>query len=232
MSGGVHILNYHHVHDGPDGAFRITPEKFRSQMEALLAQWYVPITLETLLDARRGGPLPAHAILVSFDDGYQDFVLHAWPVLRALHVPATLFVIADAIGGVNDWDDLPGPPHRHLSAEQLRTLVREGCSFGSHSRSHPMLTRVDAARLHEEVAGSRAVLESLLEVPVRAFAYPGGHRDERVKNVVAAHYEMAFATDVPAAGDPYDAPRFDPSFCRNATALLAHLHATPAFTLT
>lgn len=217
----LRVLLYHHVHDGPDGAFRVTPAKLRRQMEQLIRNWYAPITLDRLLAARQGGDLPANAVLITFDDAYEDVFVHARPILAELEIPAAVFVIADAVGGTNTWDgDMPR--HRHMNAEQLRQLVREGWGIGSHSRTHPILTQLSDGSLDDELGGSKDVLEEMLGVPVRAFAYPGGHRDARVKAATARRYEMGFSTDVFGpypAGDAYDVSRFDPSFCRDADEL-------------
>lgn len=217
----LRVMLYHHVHDGPDGAFRVTPAKLRRQMQLLLRHWYVPVTLDRLLAARHGGDLPANSVLVTFDDAYEDVFVHARPILAEMEIPATVFVIADAVGGTNTWDaDMPR--HRHMDAGQLRQLVREGWSIGSHARTHPILTQLSDAALEDELGGSKAILEEMLGVPVRTLAYPGGHRDARVKAAAARHYDMAFSTDVFGPypdGDPYDVSRFDPSFCRDADEL-------------
>lgn len=221
VASTLRVLLYHHVHDGPDGSFRITPARFRRQMETLLAAWYVPVTLDRVLDAGPMCPLPANAVLITFDDAYEDVFEHARPILRELEVPATLFVITDVVGGTNAWD-AGMPPHRHMTAEQIGALAREGWSIGSHSRTHPALTSADCD-LEAELGGSREALERLTGGRVRALAYPGGHRDARVKAAAARHYSMGFSTDNQPpypAGDRYDVPRFDPSYCAGSAAFL------------
>jgi peptidoglycan/xylan/chitin deacetylase (PgdA/CDA1 family) len=211
------VLNYHHVHDGPDAFFRITPARLEAQLRALLQAGFTPVALGDLDDS-----LPERPLLVTFDDGYEDFFIHAWPILRALRVPATVFVISGAIGRSNDWDDASPARHRHLSREQLTQLVREGVTVGSHSATHANLTQLDDAALEAEIAHSQQALQGLLGIPVRAFAYPGGHRDRRVKTAVARHYDLGFGTDG-TPDDRYDVPRFDPSF----SARLEELQSDP-----
>jgi len=93
------VLTYHRV-DEPDARpwlnpslLSATPSGFEAQMTALLRR-HQPIGLPELLAAHRSTrrPLPERAVLVTFDDGYRDFLEHAWPTLRRLGIPATLFV--------------------------------------------------------------------------------------------------------------------------------------------
>ena len=93
------VLTYHRV-DRPDARpwlnpslLSATPAGFEAQMTALLRR-HQPISLSDLLAAHRSTrrPLPERAVLVTFDDGYRDFIEHPWPVLRRLGIPATLFV--------------------------------------------------------------------------------------------------------------------------------------------
>ncbi len=95
----LRVLAYHRVADpfrdpmqGDPGVISATPEAFADQVRLLLRH-YVPIglsDLEALI--RRTRPLPRRAVLVTFDDGYRDFLLHAWPVLKEHSVPVVLFV--------------------------------------------------------------------------------------------------------------------------------------------
>lgn len=94
----LRILTYHRVaelDEEPDlepGLISATPAAFEQEM-SLLASRYSPVSLNQVLDAHAGrGELPERAVLVTFDDGYQDFAEHAWPVMRARGVPAVLFV--------------------------------------------------------------------------------------------------------------------------------------------
>jgi colanic acid/amylovoran biosynthesis glycosyltransferase len=89
------VLTYHRIGDprrGPPGIVSATPKAFERQMR-WLARTGRAVSLDDVLRARDGGaPLPRGAVLVTFDDAYRDFDEHAWPVLRQLGIPATLFV--------------------------------------------------------------------------------------------------------------------------------------------
>jgi len=97
-SGTLAVLTYHRV-DEPGARPHLspaqlsaTPATFAAQMRALAARWHV-VSAQDVLDAVHGsGPLPPRAVLITFDDAYTDFAEHAWPLLRQLGLPVTLFV--------------------------------------------------------------------------------------------------------------------------------------------
>lgn len=94
----VRVLTYHRV-DWPGARLTLnprlisaTPDGFAAQM-ATLAAGHPVVGLSDLLAAAQGeAPLPPGAVLVTFDDACLDFAEHAWPVMRRLGLPATLFV--------------------------------------------------------------------------------------------------------------------------------------------
>lgn len=96
--GSLAVLTYHRV-DRPEahpdllpGLVSASPASFADQMDELVRH-YRPVSMAEVLAARAApGRLPPRSVLVTFDDAYADFAEHAWPVLRAAGVPATLFV--------------------------------------------------------------------------------------------------------------------------------------------
>ena len=120
-SNVIPILTYHRVSPLPPhgrplypGLISATPSEFADQMEYLQRHHRV-LGIEELLDARRGGfRLPPRSVAVTFDDAYADFAEHAWPVMRDLGLPATLFVPTT----------YPGEPDRVFWWDRLyRSLV-------------------------------------------------------------------------------------------------------------
>jgi peptidoglycan/xylan/chitin deacetylase (PgdA/CDA1 family) len=222
----VPVLGYHHVHDGEDSYFRTRPESLRLQMELLREAGYVPAPPSRLTDLKGVGRPAERLALVTFDDAYQDFRQFAWPILESLAIPATLFVIADAIGGWNDWDDTAPGRHRHLTAGELRQLHGAGVAIGSHTCSHRPLVRLSDSELESELRDSRHRLEDLIGGAVTTLAYPGGAAGLREQIAAQEWYELAFAVDPGPLGprcDPYLIPRFDPCFHQGAEDFLAQL---------
>ena len=227
----IPVLGYHHVHDGADDFFRTSPALFRQQMEMLIDEGYTPIGPDRLLELA-SATADRRYVMVTFDDAYTDFVDYAWPILQALRIPATLFVISDAIGGWNDWDTIRWAPHRHLDADALRRLHAQGVHIGSHSRTHRPLIRLWGSRLSGELHGSQHALQEIIGVPVRTFAYPGGSESWHVRRATRSVYDLAFATNADCRGatcDRYRIPRFDPCFCGDRNVYRRTLQAHCGF---
>ena len=87
----------------PDPCYTISTELLRSLVAFLRAN-YTIVGLSAVLDARRGvRPLPSHPVLITFDDGWDDNLRYAAPILSELGAPWTLFVAAGAVGVSGAW---------------------------------------------------------------------------------------------------------------------------------
>jgi len=120
--GDFGIWIYHRVPprppDAPAPTWNVTPTALRGQLKGLLARGYRAWPLRKVLDFnRQGRPIPPRTFVVTFDDGYENNYSQAWPVLRELEVPATIFVATAYLDGVAPFpfDDWPavGSPETH-----------------------------------------------------------------------------------------------------------------------
>src|SRR5438477_279294 len=83
--------------------------------------------------------LPGRAVLITFDDGYQDFADEAFPLLERHGFPATVFVVTDAAERTSRWDAAYGQAAPLMGWDEIRELSRRGVEFGSHTQTHPAL---------------------------------------------------------------------------------------------
>jgi peptidoglycan/xylan/chitin deacetylase (PgdA/CDA1 family) len=187
----VPILEYHRVAARAVGlpGLTVAPADFAAEMEWLHRAGYHALRQAQLYDALRfGAPLPPRPVLITFDDGYRDVLWNAVPVLRRLHMPATVYVITDRPGG-QDTSFLDWP--------ELRRLERLGFDVGSHTVHHVDLTAVPPTAAYEELLQSRLALERHLRRRVPWLSYPLGRVDPAVARLArAAGYELA-VTEVP-----------------------------------
>jgi len=93
------ILSYHRIDDEPHRSC-VTPQAFREQMHHLRNEGYDVVPLATVAAQleRRSGFAP-RTVAITFDDGFADNYLQAFPVLSAFGIPATIFVTVAGIGG-------------------------------------------------------------------------------------------------------------------------------------
>jgi peptidoglycan/xylan/chitin deacetylase (PgdA/CDA1 family) len=186
----VPILMYHvlaaPLATAPYPDLYVTPQRFAGEVDWLAGHGYHAVTLQRVYDSWRGArTLPPHPIVLSFDDGYLSQLRVAAPVLARHHWPGVLNLEVRNLQPV--WGIRP---------PGVRTLIRLGWEIDAHTLTHPDLTQVDDARLHDEVAGSRAAIRKEFHVPVDFFCYPAGRYDDRVIAAVqAAGYFAATSTN-------------------------------------
>jgi len=188
------VLMYHSVspYDQDPYEVTMTPRTFEKQMRWLHRRGLRGVSMGELLGAAAEGQA-RRLVGLTFDDGYQDFVRYAIPVLRRYGFTATAFVLAGRLGGENVWSR-PGPRKALLTAGQVREVAQAGIEIGSHGLNHVSLPQVDDIRLNAETARSRAILQELVGQRTHGFCYPYGHLDARVVEAVrAAGYDYACA---------------------------------------
>lgn len=182
------ILYYHRVSPGVPAAAGVEPSAFSHQMECLKRLGFEGVPLR---DAEANGT--KKPIVITFDDGYMDNFLHAAPILESYGFRATIFCVSRKSGSVSDWTSEPvwaGIPL--MNRGHLRELDRMGFEIGSHSRSHPDLSRLSLSEAREEIEGSRRDLEDLLGRAVETFCYPyGAFAKPTVEIVRSAGYRYA-----------------------------------------
>jgi peptidoglycan/xylan/chitin deacetylase (PgdA/CDA1 family)/2-polyprenyl-3-methyl-5-hydroxy-6-metoxy-1,4-benzoquinol methylase len=184
------ILMYHSVStNGPSGLarYRVTPAMFEEQLQYLRDTGFRSVTLEKwrlAMEAKR--PLPGRAVIITFDDGYRDFLTEAWPLLAKYDYSASIFLVARNVGRTNDWDQQHGQQKPLLGWEEIRELQRRGIEFGSHSLSHRPLTELPIEEAVREAVRSKTTLERGLGTRVRTFAYPYGASDGVIHHLIGA----------------------------------------------
>ena len=167
---------------------------------------------------------------ITFDDAFRSVRMNAVPELLSRGFPATIFVPVDFLGQAPGWEIRDGVNEQVMTCDELRALP-ELIEFGSHSLSHPHLTRIDAARLSEEVNTSRHKLAELLGSEVSLLAFPYGEYDDRVVDTCSqAGYERVFGID-PWPADPAgrDFVRGRVPVDLNDSPLMFHLKARGAY---
>jgi peptidoglycan/xylan/chitin deacetylase (PgdA/CDA1 family) len=167
-------------------------------MGYLAAHAYRVITLEALYGALGSGTeLPRRCVVLTFDDGFADNYHHAYPILQRFGFPATIFLTVGFIG----MDALPvlsgvsrsAPP---LSWEQVDEMGRHGIVFGSHTLTHPSLSRLSPPEAVKEIVESKRLLEERIGQQAAFFCYPKGDLNAGVKQVVRqAGYRAACGTN-------------------------------------
>lgn len=171
------ILMYHAVSDGTDRAsdpflICVSPATLDRQFAFLARRGLRGVSVRELLAAED----PSSLVGLTFDDGYADFHTAALPILRRHGFTATVYMVVDRIGAVNDWEET-GPVRTMMSLDQLRECADAGMEVGSHGLVHARLPGAGPEVLRTEIAESRTKLAELIGRPVDGYCYPYGDLD-------------------------------------------------------
>ncbi len=192
---GNPILTYHKLGPRParvrlQGLY-VSDRLFDRQLAELRAAGYTTGALE---DCARP-PVPAR-VVITFDDGYLNVLRRGTSPLARHGFRAIQFLVAGFLGQQNEWDVREGEaPEPLMSREEVREWLAAGNDIGSHTLTHPFLTRLTPEQAREEISASRKRLEDLFGRPVRHFCYPYGDWNPAVRDLVRdAGYTTACTT--------------------------------------
>jgi len=179
------ILFYHNIGYENYKSFS-TVDEFDYQMNYLSSNGIKSIDCNNL-DDETGG------FCITFDDGYEDNLIYALPILKKYNLTATCFIVPKSIGKTNVWDQ---HQFKLMDYYQIKEWIDEGMSIGSHSFSHQNLTKIKNNELKTEIDGSKKYLEDKFQLHINNFCYPYGKYNQIVINEVKkSKYKKAFTTN-------------------------------------
>jgi len=157
------ILMYHSVSAEGEGSLYVHPDNFKKQIEYLKKKGYKVITLkELILQIKEGNRFLPKTVAITFDDGFEDNFLHAFPVLEKYDMPATIFVVSGYVGVADGY----------LQWDQIKLMQRHSIEIGAHTRSNIYLPGIESSkRLWDEVKGSAEDIERkfIIKIYFQAF---------------------------------------------------------------
>lgn len=156
------VLCYHRVNDSGHPFFGGMPTAlFREQMEVLRDGFSVH-GLHELVELAAAGDVPANAVAITFDDGYRDNYSNAYPILRELSLPATIFLVTDAVDGNRlIWHDRVFDAFARTRVERARFDGGE-LVLGDLARRRESLARVLSVLRSSSPAARDGVIAGLL----------------------------------------------------------------------
>lgn len=213
----IPILLYHRVGKPENVNDNMDPVEFERQMSYLFNEGYNTIDLDEYLLFLKGlKALPNKPIIITFDDGAKNNYEVVFPILKRYGFKATIFVntayigkklwhskekrkfyfsleeaLRDGLNPDNLWT------FEYLSWEQIKEMSKDNISFGAHTHTHPVLTKVSRKRLIDELRDSKFILEQKLGKAVDYFSYPWGTFNKEVMVFVKkAGFKLALAVNL------------------------------------
>ncbi len=213
----VSVLGYHWFHATKPAVQMCMPTtKFREQMQAIKDSNIPVISMTQFLGWRRGElEIPPKSFLITMDDGWKSVYTQAFPILKELQMPFTVFLYKNYVGSNRGG--------RAMSIAMIQEMVESGlCTIGSHSVSHPKpgLVKATAKKgsdvfqefLQTEFGESKRFLEETFGKVITTYAYPGGfYTDEMFPIADQLGYDHLFTVKpgkVRRDSAPHTLPRY------------------------
>ncbi len=194
FEAGNPILTYHKL--GPRPArvrlkgLYVSAPLFSRQLQELRSAGFSSGELISV-----AGPHVPKRIVITFDDGYTNALRHGLGPLAQTQFRAVQFLVADRLGKCNDWD-IGEVSERLMDVVQVRDWIAAGHEIGSHTVTHPYLSKLPLPQAREEITASRKKLQDLFGKPIDHFCYPYGDWNRALSDlVIAAGYKTACTTD-------------------------------------
>ncbi len=187
----VPVLLYHHIEPMAQAKqeghawLTVDPATFDQQMSYLASKGYTSISADTLAQALITHQNLPKSVVLTFDDGYQDFYTYAYPVISKYNLTANLAI---PTGLMNN----PG----YLNWDQLKQMVASGKVFAyDHTWSHSSLPKDSQEKAQFEILTAKKQLEQNLGRPVNIFVYPYGSENGNTINLLRSDgFIAAFST--------------------------------------
>lgn len=172
---------YHKISTEKRDFLSVHVDDFKRQMNYISTKFDV-VPMKLLIDhLDKKSDLPENAAIISFDDGYEDNFTLAYPVLKKLNLPFTIFLVSDFIGKKVLHD---GFEQQFLSIEQLKEMS-DLANYGGHSLKHDSLMDLAPSQWENEITLTMKNLgETGLEIQ-KAWAYTYGAFPKKDENRMA-----------------------------------------------
>jgi peptidoglycan/xylan/chitin deacetylase (PgdA/CDA1 family) len=193
----IPVLAYHKIDWGNKSLGWITINRFRSHLDTIKSYNYTTISLNDLyLYKTKSESIPDNPIIITFDDGYENFYSIVYPILKKYNFTATNFLPTDFISNDKEdrhsnreWESKTNNEYnfeaKHLIWDEIKEMNDNNFEFGSHTKSHhPNLRSLSDKLLEEEIIESKDIIEDKIKNHVYFFSYPYGKYKSSIEKIL------------------------------------------------
>jgi peptidoglycan/xylan/chitin deacetylase (PgdA/CDA1 family) len=162
----------------------VSAEVFSKQVAWLKQNGFRNMRMTELESSAQNSKRKNPSVIFTFDDGYEDNYLEAYPILKKFGYTAIFYIPYNTIGREvlfsRDIRESNCPAHnRFMNWKQIRSMYRAGMEIGSHTLSHDNLVRMSDNRAKQEIVESKKKIEDKIGDKITSFCYPGGFFSEK-----------------------------------------------------
>jgi len=230
----IPVFMYHHVAPNPGDMITVTPEVFDSQMRSLKQGGYRTLSLDETAAFISGSFVPKEkCAVITFDDGYLDNYIHAWPVLKKYGIRAAIFLVTEWVDRATEvarQTSAPGtdcPTHAEAkrfiaageydkvimtwqTAKRMQDETGGFVEFHSHTATHCDCAAAAPEELAKELRLSKEAIERELGAPCNHLCWPKGRYNQKAVELADAAGYMTVCTTRRGTARPGDDPLFIP----------------------
>ena len=214
----VPVFMYHHVSPHKSDMVTVTPDVFEAQMRFLAEAGYKTLSADELVEFAGGNlVIKEKAVAITFDDGYIDNYVYAFPVLKKYNIKATIFLVTDWVERSSEFGvrSLELKTKKLPNHNECKRFINEGkisevimnwdmvkemqesglVSFYSHTTTHRKCAELSDAELMRELQDSRRIIEQRLNKPSPYLCWPkGSYNSGAIETAKGAGYKALFTT--------------------------------------
>ncbi|MGB7817429.1 MAG: polysaccharide deacetylase family protein [Ornithinibacter sp.] len=187
MASGTSLLIYHRVGGGTADELDLPLESFARQLDLL--DDHEVLSLDASLDRLDAGDARPSVVL-TFDDGFEDVYVNAWPLLQERRLPFTVYLASGYVSRSMAWEGstATGAAGPGMSWSQLAEMLDSGlCTIGNHTHRHVRPEVLSEADIDE----CNAAVERHLGVAPTHFTYPWGIPVPHIEPALRARFRSA-----------------------------------------
>ena len=134
--------------------------------------------------------------IITFDDGYEDVLINALPILKKFNFKAVCFFVTDYLNLHNIWDQHKSDfvLLKTMSKIQVDEWLKNDMKIGSHTSSHKNLQKINIDEKISEISRSKNFFKEEFNIDVKFFSYPYGSYDNETVKIIKKYYEFAVTT--------------------------------------
>ncbi len=185
-SFGASVLIFHKINDHDKSVITASTTLFEQVVETLAGDYNV-ISLESLIERlEEKKKITRKAVVITFDDGYEDNSLYGAQILKKYNIPATFFLTTGYVGTKRHfpWEEGAKETKSMMDWNEVRELAKMGFDIGGHTMNHVNLGEVSLDETEREIRGCKEKIEDEIGQEVNKFAYPFGGKNAMREEVV------------------------------------------------
>lgn len=184
----IPVLMYHYVRDeNTTNELIVSIKNFEKQMKYLKDNKYKTLSLDELYTILKTKSNPYEkSVVITFDDGYTDNYINAYPILKKYGQSSTIFMISSKLNVKPDY---------FMTTDNILELQANGIDIENHTETHEKLATIPYSKQLQTIDNGKRCLERTLEKSTNYFAYPyGSYNSDTIKALKATNHLMAFTT--------------------------------------